>query len=145
MDSLSLVVGLLGGAALGFLVAAYRYRGQLAAEEGRREAREAAIDREKQIFEAQLTEMKTTFQGLASESLEASNKSFLGLATERMKPLEKQLDKLQAETKEMEAKRSTAFRHSFAAIGRRAGQPTSQPASWPAGQPASWPSSWPSM
>ena len=109
MDSLSLVVGLLGGAALGFLVAAYRYRGQLAAEEGRREAREAAIDRGKQIFDAQLTEMQTTFQGLASESLEASNKSFLGLATERMKPLEKQLDKLQAETREMEAKRSKAY------------------------------------
>ena len=109
MDSLSLVVGLLGGAALGFLFAAYRYRGRLAAEEARRETREAAIDREKQIFEAQLTEMKTTFQGLASESLEASNKSFLGLATERMKPLEKQLDKLQAETKEMEAKRSKAY------------------------------------
>ena len=39
MDSLSLVVGLLGGAALGFLFAAYRYRGRLAAEEARREFR----------------------------------------------------------------------------------------------------------
>jgi DNA recombination protein RmuC len=109
MDLLSLVVGLLGGAALGFLVAAYRYRGQLAAEEARREAREVAIDREKELFETQLAEMKTTFQGLASEILEASNKSFLGLATERMKPLQKQLDKLQDETREMEVKRSRAY------------------------------------
>ena len=43
-----------------------------------------ALDREKEIFETQLAEMKTTFQGLASETLEASNASFLSLATERI-------------------------------------------------------------
>ena len=55
----------------------------------------AAGAREKELFEAHLAGMKATFKGLASESLEASNKSFLGLATERMKPLEEKLKELQ--------------------------------------------------
>jgi len=109
MSIVILIIGLLVGAALGFLFAAYRYGGQLAAEQARREAREAAGDREKEIFQTHLAEMKNTFKGLASESLEASNKSFLGLATERMKPLEEKLKELQKETKAMETKRSEAY------------------------------------
>ena len=109
MDPLGLVIGLVVGAALGGLFAASRYRGQLAAEQVRRETREMALDREKEIFETQLAEMKTTFQGLASETLEASNASFLNLATERMKPLKEELAKLQKETKAMETRRSEAY------------------------------------
>ena len=109
MDPLSLVIGLLVGVVLGGLFAAFRYRGQLAAEHARREAVEAANGREKEMFETQLAEMKTTFQGLASETLESSNESFLNLATERMKPLKEELAKLQKETKAMESKRSEAY------------------------------------
>ena len=109
MDSLSLGTGLLIGATLGFLFAASRYRAQLATEQAGREARQAAIDREKEMFEAQLAEMKTTFQGLASATLKSSNESFLTLATERMKPLKEELAKLEKETKAMETKRSEAY------------------------------------
>jgi len=109
MDPLALFFGLVVGAALGGLFAASRYRGQVAAERARREDREAAAAREQKLFENQLAEMKTTFQGLASESLEASNESFLNLATERMKPLREELAKLQAETKAMETRRSEAY------------------------------------
>lgn len=109
MDPLALVIGLGVGAALGGLFAASRYRGQVVAERARREATETALHREKEIFETQLAEMKTTFQALASETLEASNESFLSLATERMKPLREELAKLQKETKAMETRRSEAY------------------------------------
>ena len=109
MDPFALILGLVLGAAIGGLLAGTRYRGQLAGERARREAREAAADREKEIFQNQLAEMKTTFQGLASETLEASNESFLSLATERMKPLRDELAKLQTETKAMETRRSEAY------------------------------------
>ena len=106
---LGLALGLFAGVYFGGRLATSRDSGELGAEQARREASEAALAREKQIFESQLAEMKTTFQGLASETLEASNKNFLGLATERMKPLKDQLDKLQAETRQMEEKRSKAY------------------------------------
>ena len=109
MDPLALFLGLVVGAALGGLFAASRYRGQLAAEQARREDREASAARERELFENQLAEMKTTFQGLASETLEASNESFLNLAAERMKPLREELAKLQTETKAMETRRSEAY------------------------------------
>lgn len=111
-----LLIGLAVGAAFGFFLAAHRGRGDLAeveaalaAERARAEEKEAAGAREKELFERQLAEMKTTFKGLASESLESSNKSFLGLATERMKPLLEKLDKLEKETKAMETARSKAY------------------------------------
>ena len=111
-----LLIGLAVGAALGAFFAANRGRGDLAeaqsalaAERARAEEKEAAGVREKEFIEKQLAEMKTTFKGLASESLESSNKSFLGLAKERMEPLVEKLKELQKETKAMETKRSEAY------------------------------------
>jgi len=111
-----LLIGLVLGGALGAFFAASRGRSELAqaqatlaAERARAEEKEAAGAREKELFEQQLAEMKTTFKGLASESLESSNKSFLGLATERMKPLVEKLKKLEEETKAMETARSKAY------------------------------------
>ena len=60
MDPLALFFGLVLGAAIGGLFAASRYRGQLAAEQARREDREASAARERELFENQLAEMKTT-------------------------------------------------------------------------------------
>ena len=69
-------IGLASGVYFGSRLADSRNREKIVTEQARREASEAALDREKQIFESQLAEMKTTFQGLASESLEASRGSF---------------------------------------------------------------------
>lgn len=103
------VIGLFAGAVLGGLFAAGRSREKLAAAQARAEERDAANTREKETLDASLAKMETIFKGLAAESLEHSNKSFLGLATERMKPLEEKLGALQKETQAMEAKRSEAY------------------------------------
>jgi DNA recombination protein RmuC len=123
MEPLSIFIGLAVGAILGWLIASNRAQAaqsslktqlmqsstELAAERARSEERKDASEREKANFEAHLKEMKTTFKGLASASLEESNKSFLSLATERMKPLKDELEKLQKETKAMEEKRDKAY------------------------------------
>ena len=123
MEPLSIFIGLAVGAILGWLIASNRAQAaqsslktqlmqsstELAAERARSEERKEASEREKANFEAHLKEMKTTFKGLASASLEESNKSFLSLATERMKPLKDELEKLQKETKAMEEKRDKAY------------------------------------
>jgi len=103
------VIGLFAGAVLGGLFAAGRSREKLAAAQARAEERDAANTREKETLNASLAKMEAIFKGLAAESLEHSNKSFLGLATERMKPLEEKLGALQKETQAMEAKRSEAY------------------------------------
>jgi len=123
METLLIVICLAAGMALGWLIASNRAQAalsslkaqlmqsssELAAERARSEERKSASEREKANFEAHLKEMKTTFKGLASESLEESNKSFLSLATERIKPLKDELEKLQKETKLMEEKRDKAY------------------------------------
>lgn len=103
------VIGLFAGAVLGGLFAAGRSREKLAAAQARAEERDAANTREKETLDASLAKMEAIFKGLAAESLEHSNKSFLGLATERMKPLVEKLGALQKETQAMEAKRSEAY------------------------------------
>jgi len=96
MDAvLIFVIGLFAGAVLGGLFAAGRSREKLAAAKARAEERDAANTREKETLNASLAKMEAIFKGLAAESLEHSNKSFLGLATERMKPLEEKLVALQ--------------------------------------------------
>lgn len=120
---LTLLVGLVGGFGLGVLVALWRTRGrdeasrdelarlqgELAANEARAEEREAGMAREKDWLERQTKEMKAHFEALAAKTLEASNKSFLERASERMKPLKEELDKLQEQTRAMEEKRAKAY------------------------------------
>jgi len=103
------VIGLFTGAALGGLFAAGRSREKLAAAQARAEERDAANAREKETLDASLAKMEVIFKGLAAESLDHSNKSFLGLASRHMKPLEEKLGALQKETQAMEAKRNEAY------------------------------------
>ncbi len=109
MDPISLIVGLIAGAALGALVVDSRHRGRLGVLEAQRAAGEEASQRERELFETGLAQMKETFEGLASKSLKSSNESFLGLASQSLKPLRDELAKLERETKEMEKTRSQAY------------------------------------
>jgi DNA recombination protein RmuC len=71
-------------------------------------ADEAAAEKAKWL-ELQKEEMEKTFQALSSRVLETSNKSFLERATERMKPIGDQLQRLEKATQDLEKGRKEAY------------------------------------
>jgi len=112
----ALLLGLAAGFGLGAVVMSARAKAQagdaqaeLAAERARAAEREASMGREQEWLERQTKEMKAEFQALAAKTLEASNKSFLDRASERMKPLKDELVKLSEQTQKMETARARAY------------------------------------
>lgn len=69
---------------------------------------EAGAEKAKWL-ELQKEEMEKTFQALSSRVLETSNKSFLERATERMKPIGDQLQRLEKATQDLEKGRKEAY------------------------------------
>jgi len=67
------------------------------------------MNREREFYPEQRKEMKEQFESLAGKVLDKSQKGLLEAASEHMKPLTKELEKLQKETRLIEEKRDKAY------------------------------------
>ncbi|MDG2150211.1 MAG: DNA recombination protein RmuC [Planctomycetota bacterium] len=123
MEPLSIFIGLTIGALVGWSLASSRARAAqdalqrentelqkgLATAQATAQSGELSMVRDQEQHEKNLKQMKETFESLANQVLEKSQKGLLDAAGQRMKPLTDELEKLQKETKLIEEKRNKAY------------------------------------
>ncbi len=109
------------GAALAWLVAARRFEGRLHESAVRMEERERAFAEQRALIESSERKLADTFKSLASDALDAANRSFLTLADQKLgaavAPVSESLGRLDREIRAIEGAR----REAYGALGEQIG------------------------